>query len=188
MCPVINRTTRGRGLIIEYKTACGGTIVVPSKAQEHLRVHPEVHGLLQEAVGRLALPEDGRFLAVAVEMGRVVGKSGCAETPCVGPDDPAFFALRVGRDKPSRVTLGVQGPDMTKVVVLAFASRESARTYVLVTSFVGELAPKEPWDRNIRSQGEFQKSLDFWSSHALVHDPAVMAEPFQSTWNQVLGR
>ncbi|MBI3952719.1 MAG: hypothetical protein HY336_02060 [Candidatus Doudnabacteria bacterium] len=169
-----------------YKTACGGTIVVPPKTQEHLRAHPEVEGVLAEAIGRLTLPEGGAFCATEIEMGRVVGRSGCVATPPIGLSDPATFALRVGRDKPSRVVTGCEGPETTKVVVLAFASKEDQRTYVLITSFVGELAPKEPWDRSMRpGSTEHQESLDFWCSHALVHSP-VMGEPFESTWTQVL--
>lgn len=169
-----------------YKTACGGTIIVPPKAEDHLRAHLEVLAPLPEAIGLVELPKDGSFLAVEVEMERVVGRSGCVATPRIGLTDPAYFALRVGRERPSRVILDVEGPETTKVVVLAFASKESARMYILVTSFVGELAPKEPWDRNIKSQEELQESLDFWCSHALAYDRSVMGEPFASTWRQVL--
>lgn len=171
-----------------YITACGGSIVVLPKAEDHLRAHPEVQTLLQEAIGRVRLPQDGSFLAVEAQMGRVVGRSGCVATPHIRFDDPASFALRTGREKPSRVVLDAEGPETTKVVVLAFASKESRGQYVLVTSFVGELAPKEPWDRNIRSQEELQESLDFWCSHALAYDPSVMGEPFASTWRRVLGQ
>lgn len=169
----------------KLKTMCGGTIIVPPKTQDHLRAHPEVACLLPEAIGRIALPLDGSFLAVEVEMNRVVGRSGCIQKPPVGLNDRTLFAQRIGRERPSRVILE-QGPETTKVVVLAFASREDTRTYVLVTSFVGQLAPKEPWDRNIRSEKERQESLDFWCSHALTHDPEVMGPVFESTWAEVL--
>jgi len=169
-----------------FKTACGGTIVVPAKAEDHLRAHPEVQALLQAAVSRVSLPQGGEFLAVGVEIGRVVGRSGCVATPRIRLDGPASFALRAGREKPSRVVLGVEGPETTKVAVLAFASRDAAGTYVLVTAFVGELAPKEPWDHSIQSQAEAQESQDFWCAHELVYDPAVMAEVFTSTWREVL--
>ncbi|RLG28193.1 hypothetical protein DRO03_10405 [Methanosarcinales archaeon] len=171
---------------MKKKTACGGTIVVPRKAQEHLRAHPEVQKILAEAVGKVSLPRNGEFLAVEVEMGRVVGLSGCVKAPRVEIDDLAFFAQRIERKTPSRVVVS-EGEPTTKVVVLAFASREDKRTYILVTSWVGSLAPKEPWDRNIRNNEEFRESLDFWSSHALVHDPAVMGEVFENSWGEILG-
>ena len=171
--------------MVEYRTACGGTIIVPPRAEEHLRAHPEVGVLLAEVIGRVTLPCDGQFLALAVEMGRVIGRSGCVKAPRVGINDSEKFAQRVGRDKPSRVVIGVEGPEVTTVVILAFASKE-ARTYVLVTAFVGGLAPKEPWDRNLGSELERQESLEFWSTHALVYDASVMGDPFESSWGAIL--
>jgi hypothetical protein len=152
-----------------------------------LVAHPEVRGLLLEAIGRVVLPRDGAFLSTEVEMGRIVGRSGCVSTPPIDPSERSLFAQRIGRERPSRVILG-EGEETTKVVVLAFASRGEAGTYVLATSWVGGLAAKEPWDPMIRSQGEYQGSLGFWCSHALVWDSAVMSAPFESTWDDVLKR
>lgn len=171
---------------MEYQATRGGSIIVPPKAQEHLRAHPEVGGVLAEAIGHLTLPLNGEFLAVAVEMGRVVGRSACVSTAPILPSASATFALRMGREKPSRVIVGVEGPESTTVVVLAFASKKKDE-YVLITSFIGELAPKEPWDRSLRpGSKESQESLDFWCCHALVYDPAVMKPAFESSWSVVM--
>lgn len=170
----------------KFLTFCGGTIVVPYKTEEHLRAHPEVQKILAEAIGKVSLPRNSEFLAIEVEMGRVVGLSGCVEAPRIEVGDKAFFARRIEREKPTRVLLGSEGVETTKVVILAFPDRKDKRTYVLVTSWIGTLAPKEPWDTNIQSQGEFQESLNFWSSHAIVYDPATMGEIFESTWKEVL--
>lgn len=187
MFPGSTKKALRRGPKMEYVTKCGGTIVVPPKTQEHLRAHPEVSGVLAEAIGLITLPRNGEFLAVAVEMGRVVGRSGCVPTEPIRPSSPAMFALRVGRDKPSRVMVGVEGPESTTVVVLAFVAKET-RTYVLITSFIGELAPKEPWDRSMRlGSAEAMDSLEFWTRNALVHDPSVMGPVFESSWSDVLG-
>lgn len=169
----------------EFKTACGGRIIVPQKAEDHLRAHPEVEGLLPEAVVKVRLPRNGAFLSAEVEMERIVGRSGCVKTPLIAVSDRVLFAQRIGRDKPSRVIVG-EGEETTKVVVLAFSSREEAGTYVLVTSWVGSLARKEPWDPNICSQEEYQDCLQFWCSHALVWDSTVMSGAFESSWEEVL--
>ena len=169
----------------KFKTACGGTIVVPRKTEDHLRAHPEVEGLLSEAIAKVRLPQGGAFLSVEVEMGRIIGRSGCVQTLTISQNDRSLFAQRVGRERPSRVIVG-EGEETTKAVVLAFASREEAGTYMLVTSWVGSLARKEPWDRTISSDQEYQECLHFWSTHALVWDPAVMSEPFEATWEDVL--
>jgi len=169
----------------KFKTADGGTILVSPKAEDHLRAHPEVDGILGEAIAKVRLPQDGAFLSEEVEMERIVGRSGCVQTPPIRPSDRSLFAQRIGRERPSRVVMD-EGEETTKVVVLAFASRGEAGTYVLVTSWVGSLARKEPWDPMIRSQAEREETLVFWRSHALVWDPAVMSEPFESTWDDVL--
>jgi hypothetical protein len=59
----------------KFRTACGGVITISPKAEDHLVAHPEVRGLLLEAIGRVALPRDGAFLSTEVEMGRIVGRS-----------------------------------------------------------------------------------------------------------------
>lgn len=170
----------------EYATACGGRIVVPRKTADHLRAHPEVVPHLGDAIARVRLP-GGAFLRVAVEMGRLVGRSGLVETAPIAVDEPALFARRVGRDFASRVVVGESGPEVSTIAVLAFADEASPRTYVLVTAFVGALAPREPWDPNFESETERTEALEFWSRNALVWDPAVMSEPFESTWAEILG-
>ena len=165
-----------------YRTKCGGRLVLPPKTQEHLAAHPEVGGLLEEVAGLLELPRDGNFLAREVDLGRVVGRSGCVPADPVGVDGQATFALRVGRRKASRVVVGV-GPEVRTVVVLAFAGREPA-TYVIVTAYVGVLAPKEPWDA--APGPEREQSLAFWGANALIHDPVVMSEPFESSWQEII--
>jgi hypothetical protein len=176
---------KGGNLMRKFKTFCGGTIVVPRKAEDHLRAHPNVDLLMPESIARVQLPRNGAFLSAEVEIGRVVGRSGCVQTPPITQSDRVLFAQRIGRDHPSRVIVG-EGEKTTKVVVLAFASHEEADTYVLVTSWVGSLAPKEPWDSNIRKDEEYQECLRFWCANALVWDPSVMSEPFKSSWEEIL--
>lgn len=170
----------------EFKTACGGLIIVPRKAEDHLVAHPEVRDLMPEAIGRVLLPRNGAFLSAEVETERIIGRSGCVSTPQITTSDRVLFAQRIGRDKPSRVIVG-EGEETTKAVILAFASRDKASPYVLVTSWVGSLAPKEPWDPNIRDDTERQECLRFWCTHALVWDPTVMSGHFESSWVDVLG-
>ncbi len=168
----------------QYVTKCGGFLVVPPRTKEHLLVHPEVTQLLEVAARRVILPIDGSFLARAVDLGRPVGYSGCVESEAVGETKQATFAIRTARRKASRVVVGVKGSIVNTVVILAFQAREVTNTYVLVTSYVGDLAPKEPWDT--LPGPEREASFAFWSEHALVYDGAVMGEPFQSTWGEII--
>jgi hypothetical protein len=169
----------------EFKTACGGRIVVPRKAEDHLVAHPEVRNFMPEAIGRVVLPQNGAFLSAEVEMGGIIGRSGRVSTTQVTTSDRILFAQRIGRNKPSRVIIG-ESEETTKVVILAFASRDEVGTYVLVTSWVGSLAPKEPWDPNIRNDAERQECLRFWCTHAFVWNPTMMSDHFESSWADVL--
>lgn len=171
---------------MEFKTKNGGTIVVPRKAQSHLLAHPGIMEILPEVISKIILPGDGLFMAKEVEMCRIIGQSGCVKTPEIGFDEKTHFALRLERDKPSRVVLDAECQDTTKVTVLAFPSRDDIGIYILVTSFVGPLAPKEPWDRSIQSESEFQYCLEFWSTNALIYDPEVMGPVLESSWKKVL--
>ena len=169
-----------------YTTACGGRLVVPRKTREHLLAHPDVVGLLDEVTGLIQLPSDGSFLATEVNLGRVLGRSGCVATTPISMNESTLFAQRVAREKPTRVVVGMEGPKTSLVALLAFASREPGRTYVLITAWRGPIAPKEPWDKTLGSEGEKAVALKFWCHNALVYDPAVMGEPFESTWEEVL--
>lgn len=170
-----------------YRTKCGGVLVLPPKTKEHMAAHREVGDLIEEATARLQLPKDGSFLATEIDFGRVIGRSGCVATQPVAIGEKTLFAKRVARDKPSRVVVGREGPETTKLVVLAFADKAVRGQYVLITAYVGELAPKEPWDRSMVSgSAEAVAALEFWCCHALVHDPAVMGQPFEATWQEIL--
>jgi hypothetical protein len=170
----------------KYRTACGGVIVLPPKTKEHLTAHPEVGGLLDEVCSLVRLPGNGEFLAAEIDLGRILGRSGCTPAAHIGDSERATFAVRVGRPRPSRVAVGVEGPESSTVAVLAFAGRNPGE-YILITSFVGGLATKEPWDQSlVPGTEEAVAALDFWCRHALVHDPSVMGEVFESTWADIL--
>jgi len=149
--------------------------------------HPEVGKLLDEVAGLVQLPSNGEFFAQAVDLGRIIGRSGCVATAPIDSETPTLFAQRVARDKPSRVIVGEEGPETSLVALLAFAGRE-AGTYVLITAWRGPLAEKEPWDRSLGTEEARVVALEFWCHNALVYDPAVMGETFTSTWRDILSR
>lgn len=170
----------------QLRTACGGRLLISRKAIEHLRAHPEVATILPEAVGQIVLPSGG-FMSAEVDIGRVVGRSGLVKTTLCDANSPMLFSQRVGRVRPSRVVpSNTVGEETTKVVVLAQSSREQENTYCLVTSWIGVLAHKEPWDQNIRTQNEYQDCLRFWCAHALIHDPEIMGNVYESSWGKVM--
>ncbi len=168
-----------------HKTQCGGNIVIPPNVETHLQAHPEVHGILSSAIGKIRLPH-GEFMQTEVDMHRVIGRRGVTQTKLIDIDCESLFSVRTGRKHPSRVApAGVVGDETSKVVIIARPGREH-HPYILVTAWIGSLAQKEPWDPNISSKAEYKDCLDFWCSHALVQDPAVMSIPFMDTWRSIL--
>lgn len=164
---------------MELRASSGHVIVIPEETVEHLKAHPDVWDVLKEAVGLLVL--DGSFCAKDVDLGRVIGKSGCVPASKISVDEVTTFALRTNRTRPSRVVVADK-VDTSKVSIIAAPKDES--TYTLFTAWIGELAPKEPGDA--ASEAEREGSLAFWTSHALVWDAETCGEIFETTWEQVL--
>lgn len=169
-----------------YETKCGGKINVTHQGWSHLQAHPNVLEHLQEAISKIQLPAKPQKIEFEVDLGRIVGRQGIVETAAVDIDASTLFALRTNRKSPSRVAAaGVLGSETTRMVVIAKPSRIQGE-YDLITSWVGILAKKEPWDPNITTLSEFNECLKFWSSTALVYQPEVMGPVLESSWEQVL--
>lgn len=169
----------------QYTTANGRTIFVTPSARHHLAAHPEVSAVLEEAMLRLD-PIAGRFLRREVDLGRVLGRSGCVETRPIAFDEPALFAQRIGRQKPSRVIVGAPGPECRTVVIIA-QPNPKRDGHNLMTAYVGTLAPREPWDPSLRPSEKIT-SVKFWCRHALVYDESVMDPPERASWKDILQR
>ena len=168
-----------------YKTPCGGSIILTEGVREHLEAHPGILDLIPEIALKVSLPTDGSRLACQTSLGRDVGQSSLINTKKIGLSESAWFAIRKNRTKASRVV-----PDAAPVdteIVSIVANPVEKNTYELVTAWFGSFAPKEPWDPDLADDpSAYKASINFWCNHALVHDLAVMDEPFRSTWEKVL--
>ena len=168
-----------------FKTKCGGSIHLTDSVKEHLEAHQVILGLIPVIASRVILPIDGGRLTSQISLERVVGQSSLIETQKIGLSETAWFAIRKNRMKASRVV-----PDAAPVdteIVSIVANPVEKNTYELVTAWFGSFAPKEPWDPDLADDpSAYKASINFWCNHALVHDLAVMDEPFRSTWEKVL--
>ena len=170
---------------ISLKTGCGGYINLSDSVREHLRAHPGILGLIPEIAPRVTLPTDGSRLASQISLGRVVGQTSLINTKKIGLSESAWFAVRKNRMKASRVVPDA-GPADTDLVSIVANPIEN-NSYELVTAWFGEFAPKEPWDPDLADDpAAYEESINFWCSHAFVHDPGVMNEPFESMWGKIL--
>ena len=119
------------------------------QAGSHLEEHEDARPLLGLALQEIQITEEEEmtsFLIREVDMGRVIGRTACVPST---EDDVIEYRVRLkkdgspARDYPSRFVVGRDMIPTTKIVVLAFF-RDG--TWVLITSYLGELAPREPWD------------------------------------------
>jgi hypothetical protein len=164
------------------KTACGNEITLTDDTHRHLLTHPEAAELLEEAVAKVELPESG-FLLTTVYMGRVVGNNVCVKAENV---DTLHFAVRPGREFPSRVLPG-QEPEPTSLFTV-IAGRQEDGSWLLYTGFAGPSAPREPTDPHFadkRDSDEFREAVEFWTENGLCMGDGC-GEPFVSTWDKVL--
>ena len=168
-----------------FKTKCGGSIHLKDSVKEHLEAHAGILGLIPVIASRVILPIDGGRLTCQISLERVVGQSSLIETRKIGLSETAWFAIRKNRMKASRVV-----PDAAPVdteIVSIVSNPVEKNTYELVTAWFGSFAPKEPWDSDLADDtSAYEESINIWCRHALVHDLAVMDEPFESTWKKVL--
>lgn len=170
----------------QYRTACNGAINISQQAKHHLDAHPNVVEHLHAAIGKIHLPIHRKKFETEIDMGTFIGRAGVVKTAPIQIEDRALFALRTNRKLPSRVAnAGELGDKTSRIVVVARPSLMENQ-YDLITAWIGTLAKKEPWDGSISERGDFHESLRFWSSTALVYDPAVMRPVFESSWKEVL--
>lgn len=130
--------------------------VVVDRLNSH--IHEGVAGLLSEALG-LIDPTGRPFIAIDIDLGRVVGETICVPT---GPGDEIVWAVRPNRAGHTRFVVGRSPLPTTKVTVVLKQRNEGG--YVLITAFVGPKAEPEPWDRNATPA-----SRQYWASRALVY-------------------
>lgn len=166
----------------QFTTANGGTINLSDETMKHLEAHPETGSLLEEAIAKITLPKS-TFLLEEVIFDHIIGQSSCIE---INPSAPAMFAVRKGRDLPTRTTIGMPKADTKSFVVIA---AKKGSEWTLITGYAGSKAPREPHDRffaDPANRTEFEKALAFWDTHALVYEPEVMGTLFESTWKYEL--
>lgn len=168
-------------MMTELKTACGNTLHITDETRQHLLAHPEAAELLEEAVAKVTLPES--FLLTTVDMGREIGTNACVKAADV---ENIHFAVRTGREFPSRVLPG-QEPEPTSLFTV-IAGKQEDGSWLLYTGFAGPSAPREPIDQYFadkRDSNEFAESVKFWTENGLCMGNG-WGEPFVSTWDKVL--
>lgn len=131
--------------------------------------------LLKEALALFEIPEGEDRVDSQINMGRVVGVSHCVT---VGPEDKPFWART--KTNPRRYMRFVEGrqPDPCEFVSLRLDWSLKERAYLVIMAYVGELAPKFPYDPDPGPAAEA-----FWQEHALIPygDDLILLETVRET-------
>ena len=149
-----------------HTTRCGQVVKIN---KHHLRAHPDVLPFLNEALDKFDYSQlkEGEVFRQEVEMGRIIGLTGCVRTV---DGDQICHAIRKGREWPSRFVMNLIGEQCKTVTVVMKAGRPGMfdRPHCLLTAYIGYIAMREPGDPSIETEEEFAASMKFWSTHALV--------------------
>lgn len=134
---------------------------VIDRKKSHLDQHVDVKPLLIEAFSKINT-ENKNFTMQEVDMGRIIGNSLCVET---NGKDRVFFAQRPNRNGLTRFVENRE-PNPSSMVAIILQKSSKPDEYILITAFIGRLAPPEPWDKRAT-----EASIDFWNTHALIEHP-----------------
>ena len=138
------------------------------------RWHEDVSkDVLLEALLKLA--PHGLFHKEVIDMKYIIGKSHCVE---VTKDDDIVYVIRKMKNGPTPMVRNKAPDDSSLLTILL--KQIGLEKYILISTYIGEGEP-EPWDFHFYNQStwrkkrnfdqeEYQKSVDFWNTHALVYD------------------
>ena len=143
-------------------------IVVRDRYTSHLHdLGENGKALLHEAIREVSFGcEEGKKKTFTRDFGVVIGFSKCV--PKEAYRGEIVYVYRKNREG---VTPMVKNTDPVPSGKLTFSllgvGKEEA---VLVTAYIGDEAPREPWDIHIETEEEKRISESFWRSHALVYE------------------
>ena len=151
------------------RTASNQDIYIDQQTYEHMKAHPDVDiAHTVEAIGKIN-DYNEQFRIGSVDLGRTIGKDRCIEVTDENKDS-VKMAIRKGRDGQTPVLFEKDGfePAYTSKITLGMCKDDDGK-HTIFTSFYGDLAPKEPWDKSLKGNPDKQaEAKDFWDNHALV--------------------
>lgn len=131
--------------------------------------HPE-GGLTKEILASAisVISTDNQIVkGETVKFNGIVGKNNCVE---VGPEDEIVMVYRTNRSGQTPMVKNREPSDCDTVHVILLKNEENENEYCMLTAFIGESTPKEPWDPYIKSEEERTESEKFWKTHALIYN------------------
>lgn len=134
-----------------------GEVVVD---REVSHIHSDARYLLEDALSKIEFPKNlDRYVAI-VEYDHVIGKSRLVK---VDEGDKIFYAQRQNRTGLSKLVKDREAEDCKSVTVVLEKSKSDKNKAVLMTIYIGEPAPNEPYDKQLSAE-----EIEYWKQSALV--------------------
>ena len=148
-------------------------------AEVYDRLDSHFHGeggltpeLLEDAIGRINTGGKD-FVKERVDYDHPVGEQTCVG---VGPEDEIVMVYRKGRSGQTPMVKNREAEPCNSVMVILRKDRLAPEeaTYEMLTSYVGEGSPREPWDPGLSTEEECKESEEYWRTHALIYDDSLI--------------
>lgn len=132
--------------------------------EQHGAAHPEITlDDIAEAVSKITLG-DNKFIITEVTLSNKKFINNCVE---INANNIIEWRQRPNRTGLTPFAIGVS-PEKTNKIVVGICYDDPNKggdgQMTVFTAFGGILAPKEPWDANIKTPEEREKSLQFWGN------------------------
>jgi hypothetical protein len=126
-------------------------------------IHGDIKNLLREAIPFVNFSSS--FIKSTVVFDRIIGYTHCVKTT---ESDTIYHEKRNERPGKSRMVLNRKPEICDKLTVIL---KEQIRNhYQVITSYIGDTAEPEPWDRCLKDSESRKKSAQFWNNHALIKE------------------
>lgn len=142
---------------------------------EHMEAHKVVTDeMIIEAIKKIDYV--GPIMMATVDLGRDLGTNGCVK---IQPGEEVVYLKRINR-KGLTPFVYREEPEMSSLLTVGICDDpDDNGLETFFTAFIGENAPREPWDiPEDATEEEKAESNEFWTRHALVFD-ATAIDPGQ---------
>ena len=140
---------------------------VYSRPMSHVHTEDGIdYEMLEEAIPGIETGDKERVEA-QIEFDHIIGFDKCIE---VGPDDDVKMVYRKNRMGQTPMVIGISPEETNLLQIILKKDRFDQNKYILATTFLGKIAPREPWDKSIETEEERQECEEFWKTHALILD------------------
>lgn len=150
-------TKRGQKVFLGYK------FIMSKHSSTYIK-----YDHVKEAISKCKtfIGDDKNGYAITVDLGRTIGKTYCIP---ITDENRSQVRMLYRQGKKGRTPIILNGPGKeTSLVTMVIVRDEKDRNlYRVCAAYYGMKGTREPFDKNIKSEEERQKCIDFWSNHAL---------------------